>query len=32
MRGMRAAIEVEQFDRYRQETKEGWTRGDIAPL
>jgi queuine tRNA-ribosyltransferase len=32
MRGMRAAIEVGQFDRYRQETKEGWTRGDIAPL
>jgi queuine tRNA-ribosyltransferase len=32
MRGMRAAIEAGQFDRYRQETKEGWTRGDIAPL
>ena len=32
MRGMRAAIEAGQFDRYRQETKGGWTRGDIAPL
>jgi queuine tRNA-ribosyltransferase len=32
MQGMRAAIEAGEFERYRQETEEGWTRGDIPPL
>jgi queuine tRNA-ribosyltransferase len=32
MAGMRAAIRDGRFDDFRRATKEGWARGDIAPL
>jgi queuine tRNA-ribosyltransferase len=31
MAGLRAAISAGQFDALRQETKEGWARGDLPP-
>jgi queuine tRNA-ribosyltransferase len=32
MQGMRAAIEAGQFDGYRHEIKERWSKGDIPPM
>ena len=32
MAGIRAAIDEDRFDAFRLATKEGWARGDIAPL
>ena len=32
IQGMRAAIEAGQFDRYRHEIKERWSKGDIPPV
>ena len=32
MAGMREAISQGRFDAFREETMEGWARGDIAPL
>jgi queuine tRNA-ribosyltransferase len=31
MAGLRAAISAGQLDAFRQETKEGWARGDLPP-
>ncbi len=32
MAGLRAAIAAGQFDAFREKSKQGWARGDIAPL
>jgi queuine tRNA-ribosyltransferase len=32
MAGVRAAIATGRLDDFREATREGWTRGDLAPL
>ena len=32
MQGSRAAIAAGKFDDFRASTREGWARGDIAPV